>query len=163
MIDKKQKYFQWAAVVLWMLIIFLFSSQNATESSALSGGIVNAFLQVMHSMIPSFDTYFTHAQVSFFIRKSAHFTIYAILGILTDSALNNDISSAQRIKMTLLVCLIYAVSDEWHQFFVSGRSAQFADVCIDTIGAEAGLFVKYLVIRCVSIFEEDKTNSKNYL
>ena len=35
--------------------------------------------------------------------------------------------------------VIYAVSDEIHQAFVPGRSAQLSDVCIDACGAAIGL------------------------
>lgn len=35
----------------------------------------------------------------------------------------------------LVTCILYACSDEWHQSFVSGRSPQITDICIDTCGA----------------------------
>ena len=50
-------------------------------------------------------------------------------------------------KTKLLICLLfgllYAASDEFHQKFVSGRSCEIRDVCIDTLGV---LFGNLLVI-----------------
>jgi len=38
------------------------------------------------------------------------------------------------IKLALLICILYAVSDEVHQLFIPGRGGQFKDVIIDSAG-----------------------------
>ena len=47
--------------------------------------------------------------------------------------------------MALLICVLYAVSDEVHQIFVPGRGAEVKDVLIDSAGASVGVLM-YLVI-----------------
>ena len=42
-----------------------------------------------------------------------------------------------------------ACTDEFHQYFVPGRSAEFKDVCIDTAGALAGLMILYFILKVV--------------
>ena len=49
------------------------------------------------------------------------------------------------IGLSLFVCVLYAISDEVHQLFVSGRGAQVKDVLIDSAGAIVGVGL-YLVI-----------------
>jgi len=47
-------------------------------------------------------------------------------------------------SMALLLSVLYAVSDEWHQSYVPGRSATIQDVLVDTAGACLGLAGVYL-------------------
>jgi VanZ family protein len=56
------------------------------------------------------------------------------------------------IKLTLLICVLYAISDETYQIFVPGRSAQLSDVLIDSVGAVAGI-VMYLGFSRMKIIE----------
>lgn len=37
--------------------------------------------------------------------------------------------------LSFAICFLYAVSDEYHQSFVAGRSPQLKDVMIDSLGA----------------------------
>lgn len=45
------------------------------------------------------------------------------------------------LKLSILICMLYACSDEIHQLFVSGRSGKVLDVCIDTFGSLMGIFI----------------------
>ena len=45
------------------------------------------------------------------------------------------------MMISLLICLIYAFSDEIHQLFVLGRSGEFRDVLIDFCGSILGYFI----------------------
>ena len=40
--------------------------------------------------------------------------------------------------LSILVCLMYAELDEWHQYYVVGREAQISDVLLDTLGPVLG-------------------------
>lgn len=103
-----------------MFLIFLMSSFDATESANQSNFIVNI------------------------IRKLAHFTEYLILGFLTINMLNkNDIS--KKYLISILICLIYATSDEIHQLFVPGRACQLRDILIDSIGSITGVYLYKLI------------------
>ena len=61
-------------VITWMILIFIMSSFNSTESSNQSGFIVNIISSIFH--INNIEL------LSLIIRKLAHFTEYFILGLL---------------------------------------------------------------------------------
>lgn len=66
------------------------------------------------------------------LRKLAHITAYAVLAYLV---LNIFVKkTAENLFFTATVCIIYAITDEWHQSFIAGRSGDPRDVMIDTIG-----------------------------
>ena len=45
--------------------------------------------------------------------------------------------------MISIICgIIYACFDEFHQYFVTGRSAQFRDVLIDTSGVIISIVIR---------------------
>ncbi len=148
--DKKQKVkiAIWTATLIWMGVIFYLSSQPATESAQLSGGLKNILLSILMHVMPGIES-IEIDNLEFFIRKNAHFMAYFILGVLTLSAL---VSSAVRkpARLALLICLLYAVSDEIHQLFVAGRSGQFRDVLIDSAGAVLGVLLAVTVIKRIS-------------
>lgn len=92
------------------------------------------------------------------IRKLAHFTIYMILGIAVMNYMNTyKMDNKRRIILTIIVGMLYATSDEIHQFFVPGRSAEVRDVCIDTLGVICGVIIATIVKN--TIF--DKISSEN--
>ena len=72
----------------------------------------------------------------------AHFTIYMILGILVTLLVREyNVSFYKCLFISLLVCLLYSISDEIHQLFVLGRSGEILDVLIDTSGSFIGIYV----------------------
>lgn len=119
-----------------MFLIFLMSSFDATESANQSNFIVNIITNIFK--IENIEV------LSFIIRKLAHFTEYLILGFLTINMLNkNDIS--KKYLISILICLIYATSDEIHQLFVPGRACQLRDILIDSIGSITGVYLYKLI------------------
>ncbi len=129
-------------VIVWMGVIFFFSSQNGEESSGLSDTIVRAVIELF---CPSFDGMPAGEQqhilesVSFIVRKTAHFTEYAILAVLCMLfTLTYEGVHWKTAAGAVLFCALYAVTDEFHQGFVADRSPQLRDVCIDTAGALMG-------------------------
>lgn len=123
-------------MLLWMLLIFTMSSFDATESANQSNSIVNIITDIFK--IENIEV------LSFIIRKLAHFTEYLILGLLTINMLNkNDIS--KKYLISILICLIYAISDEIHQLFVPGRVCQLRDILIDSIGSITGVYLYKLI------------------
>lgn len=121
---------------LWMLLIFLMSSFDATESTNQSNFIVNIITNIFK--IENIEL------LSLIIRKLAHFTEYLILGFLAINMLNkNDIS--KKYLLSILICIIYATSDEIHQILVPGRACQIRDVLIDSIGSITGVYLYKLI------------------
>lgn len=66
------------------------------------------------------------------LRKLAHLTEYAVLGALLLRALRSA-------PLAVLAGSAYAVTDEVHQLFVSGRHGSPLDWLIDTAGVVAGV------------------------
>jgi VanZ family protein len=117
-----------------MAVIFIMSSFNSAESSSQSNTIVNFITS-------TFNISNTNLLI-LIVRKLAHITEYFILGILVYNMLK---FYNKRIWIAIIICLLYAISDEFHQMFVPGRSAQVLDVFIDTLGSSLGVFLLNMV------------------
>lgn len=98
--------------VLWATVIFLFSSRSTLPSAPYS----------------SYD---------FILKKIAHITVFAILFVLTNRSFSM-LSARYELKkhwyLPVLICLLYALSDEIHQYFVPNRHASLRDVGFDMLG-----------------------------
>ena len=134
-------------VILWMLLIFSFSNQKAEDSSKLSDGIIvkvaNVFVDKALSKEKQEEILEKYTTI---VRKTAHFVIYLILGILVINLfIEYDIKHL--ILISLLVCILYSVSDEFHQLFIDGRSGEIRDIIIDTIGSLTGIISYYIIRR----------------
>lgn len=143
---KLKKVILWILILGWMTVIFLFSAQNADESSALSQGFLRRFILWFLPDNISTDTvdFLEHI-----VRKCAHMTEYAILSILVSMQLRMYFSLKNQWKyilMAVLFVMIYASTDEFHQLFIGGRSGSVRDVLIDTCGGLIGALL-YSVVR----------------
>ena len=140
----------------WWEGTFYMSSRPAVESSNMSSGISTWIAQLLRpdyqNMSPADWTAYLDV-VHVVVRKIAHFSEYSILGIwiCTDFFLwkKKDVpetSSLRRILLcSWLVGTAYAVSDEFHQIFVEGRSGELLDVLIDSGGVLTGVMLICLV------------------
>ncbi|MEA5024001.1 hypothetical protein SDC9_15252 [bioreactor metagenome] len=140
--DRKEKnslifIISWAAVLLWMGIIFYLSAQAAAQSDELSQGIAERLFSAVAKALPGLNM--DYIQSNFIVRKSAHFLTYLVLSVLTMNALRQcSVRGVRQIAIALGICVFYAVSDEVHQLFVPGRSGQIKDVLLDSGGAIVG-------------------------
>lgn len=135
----------WLIVVLYLTLIFAFSSQSGTQSNGISKGIVQAVVKytvqtnTMHK-----SSALNRANLNRILRKSAHFAEYFILSMLLFGALSKlDKKTGMVILITFTFCLLYAASDEIHQIFVPERSPKVTDVIIDTCGTATALVLMY--------------------
>ena len=159
--DEKNKRRRWllrilatAAVLAWMIFIFLMSADDSEQSSKKSEVVVDAVVEVAvnvklttrEKVTPS-----VRKTIGFYVRKAAHATEYAVLGALLVLALAawGLQRLAARAAIALPVAAAYAASDEYHQLSVSGRSGEWRDVLIDICGAAAGVLLTLLVMRIV--------------
>lgn len=134
----KRKLFSWILVVLWMTLIFYLSHQPATESNKLSIGITEKMTGIVEKTDPNIDTNIRN--FNRIIRKNAHFFAYLVLGILTFNGLKDSkITGGRGFILALIICILYAISDEIHQLFIPGRSGQVMDVAIDGMGSLVGI------------------------
>jgi VanZ family protein len=136
--QNKGKWIAWLAVLGWMMVIFWFSAQEATDSARLSGGLVTRLVAGMQLLIPSWDP--NPRLIHTLVRKGAHFFIYAVLGWLSLRAVSiSGVPWRKAWLMTLGGCLLYALSDEVHQMAIPGRAGQWTDVLLDGGGSLAGI------------------------
>lgn len=135
-----KKLLSWTAVLLWMILIFNLSSQVAEQSNELSTGITEVIIIIIEKVDPNAD-FDIHA-FNHIIRKNAHFFAYFVLGILVINAFRRSgVFGYKSIVLALLICVLYAVSDEVHQYFVPGRGPGVKDVFIDSAGAVVGIML----------------------
>lgn len=136
----------WIPVLLWMVVIFLFSAQPATESSELSGSITKRIFDLIATT--PLSNMLGENLIHTLIRKCAHFTIYLVLGTLVYRALNRDDSlQRKRVLVAFIICVLYAATDEFHQLYVPGRSGQFTDILIDSFGAFIGIMACSTILK----------------
>jgi VanZ family protein len=129
----------WCPAVVWMAVIFLGSSDTA------SGERVSGLLgPLLHWLFPG-RLPEELVVLIFAARKCAHATEYATLALLVWMALRRPRAgepqpwSGRQAGLALLLCALYAASDEFHQRFVPTRTATVVDVMIDVTGAALAL------------------------
>ena len=117
-----------AAVLLWIAFIFCRSLQPEDISTLESTWV----LTLLQRLVPFELT-------EHFVRKLAHFTEFAVLGVLAGTLFGGR---CRRLWTGLLfaamIGVVTALCDETIQLFVDGRSSQITDVWIDVAGATAG-------------------------
>lgn len=142
--------------VAWMVFIFYKSNQPYVEQDLkpfLADLIPESTLSTFTPTIEfSYDGYVVSGKspydfFEFFIRKIAHVVEFAILAFL----LCRVFSPLTRrdyapIVWAGVVSYVYALSDEWHQTFVAGRTGHFEDTLVDGIGIVL-VMVCYILIR----------------
>lgn len=144
------KWISWAAIIVWMAIIFYLSHEPASTSRELSTGLMNEIFTFIGKIAPASEI--DAGMFHHLLRKSAHFFAYSALGIFSFAAfLLSGASGYRRIFMALGLCVMFAISDEVHQLFVPGRSGEIRDVLIDSAGAGVGIGVALLVKKIVGM------------
>lgn len=146
--DKKTqiKIFNIILIVIWMITIFIFSGQQGSESGDTSRKFTVAIIKIITGKSLELEDPFVEG-IQLFIRKFAHFTVYAIGGFLI---MNYAYTTSKTNKQKILYSIVsgggYAITDEIHQLFVPGRSGNITDVGIDTLGVITGILM-YIAIR----------------
>ena len=131
-------------------VIFGFSSQDGEASGGLSRNITNKILQISnkYNALGQEEKEQIANKTEKIIRKVAHFSIYTVVGLLLMGLLSTyKIKENWRMILSILLGMIYAVSDEIHQSFIPGRSPRIADVYIDTLGVILGVLLILLGIK----------------
>ena len=136
-------------VLFWMVMIFLLSNEEAVKSSKKSDGLIIKSVELFTGKsLSDQEKEKVLKYLVFPVRKCAHLSLYLILGILVISLLREYmVINTKLVLLSLLICFLYACSDEIHQLFVPGRSGEVRDVLIDTLGACLGVSFYYLVFR----------------
>lgn len=130
--------------------IFCFSSQDGEESSTISRKVTTAVTQNVKKIqdMDSKQRELTLDKIEHVIRKIAHFSIYTLVGILMMALMSTyDIAKRKQILISIFIGMMYATSDEIHQYFVPERTALFTDVLIDTTGVCLGALIVLVALQ----------------
>ena len=153
MIKRKIALIPLALSIFLMILIFFFSSQSGENSSELS---IKATRLIAQTIVLEFDTMHVQRQNTIvdelhgFVRKSAHFSIYTLLGLnVFFTAFFVVKCLKNQIIIAMSVCTAYACLDEFHQLFREGREASIKDVLIDVCGVGCGITTGVIVISIV--------------
>ena len=135
---RRDRLWRYVPLILWILFIsFASTSQfSAVNTSTVLRPLVLWFLPSLNET--------QLATVHFVLRKLGHFTEYAILAYLARRAF---ISSSRQFlrgnwfQCAVLLIVVYALLDEFHQSFVPSRTASIYDSAIDVAGGLAVLVI----------------------
>lgn len=138
-----------------MAAIFLFSAQNREQSTAVSDEVTDTVIKINH---PDYESLSPERKLSISyhtkidMRTYAHMSIYcALCFLLTAFLFSLKINKYLAEGIGLVATVLFAISDEWHQSFVPGRNAAWADVLKDTHGALIG-FALCIIVSSVFYF-----------
>ena len=121
--------------------IFLFSSQPAEISNETSKGALRKLLELL--LGESTDALIR--QYNHPLRKIAHFTLYALLGISLTGVFQHQ-KRVHKLMAAVICSAAFAALDELHQHFVEGRGPQVTDVLLDTAGAATGTLLMGIIL-----------------
>lgn len=132
----QQRLWRYGPLVIWMAFIF-FASTSEFSASKTSRFIRPLLLWLFPNI--------TEARIALFhasTRKAAHFTEYAVLGLLAARAFSGSshrwLQRAWFQAATVLI-VVYALTDEYHQTFVASRTGSIYDSAIDIAGGLVAL------------------------
>ncbi len=142
-----KKIISFIVLILWMIVIFSFSSADANKSTSTSDKVITTMIEIKDKITnnetPNNEKEIIVKNSSFYIRKIAHITEYLILGFLMFNLLKQY--SVTNIYYAIGLSILYSCTDEFHQLFISGRSGSIRDVLIDSIGILIGTYLYKLL------------------
>lgn len=150
-------------IIINCATIFIFSNEQAEDSSKTSSRVVEFISEVVPYIknMPEPDKTIFKEEITPVVRKCAHYSIYAMLGILTVNFMltYKGRSFYQKGLTSFLFCAFYAVTDEIHQLFIDGRAGQITDIFIDSLGTLTGILI---VILCAKIYKKVTKKNEKY-
>ena len=142
------KKYKLVLIIIWMIVIFMFSNQPARQSGELSDNLIDKTIVRVYELFNGKVSEEQRVEIidkySYSVRKCAHFTVYFILGILCFTYFKDF--TKHYVIYSILVCFVYACTDEFHQYFVKGRYASFFDVTIDTLGGLFSIIISRFIV-----------------
>jgi VanZ family protein len=129
---------RWLPVMLWLSFVFFMSTGTFSAENTFS--VVRAVLDFLFPRLGPDQVAAIHG----IIRKAAHVFEYFILGLLLLRAFRAGPRAGWKWRWSLFAIvgvILWALGDEFHQSFVSTRTASMTDVAIDTVGGALAQFV----------------------
>ena len=147
-----------------MILIFMFSNSPGIESNNNSTKTINKAISVTLDKTNELGITDKHPSANKMnrvvgllntpLRKCMHAGIYLVLAILIVNAIYVSNINGKYI-IAIIICFIYACTDEFHQTYIIGRTGQFSDVLIDTTGAIIGIGIYALFNKLIRILKKN--------
>ena len=141
-------------ILITFSIIFCFSSQDGNKSKSVSKQVMRTIVDVnpKTNKLNEVEKEDVVEKSQPYIRKLAHFTIFTIAGILIMGFLSTyDFHWKKKLVITLIFGVLYAISDEIHQFFTGGgRTARIFDVFVDSLGVFIGACFVLVILKLIN-------------
>lgn len=145
------KILVWLPALVMMFVIFSFSSQSREQSGSLSMDISRTIVRTGDRLL---DRDMTENQIEAAahriehpLRKCAHVTEYCVLASsLMISLYVWGVRGKRLLSVVLLITVLFAAGDEYHQYLVGDRGPSVRDVVIDTCGAMAGIIASGILL-----------------
>lgn len=152
------RYILIICIIVLCCKIFALSSQDG----GVSAGTSRQFTEIVLKTLGLECNDRTIEIINPVIRKVAHFSVYMLLGFLTMCTCETfKWQRVYKFDFSTMFAFVFACSDELHQRLVPGRSGEFADVCLDTVGAMLGvLIVLAIALICVQIKKKKASKPK---
>ncbi|MEP6819516.1 MAG: VanZ family protein [bacterium] len=134
----RRRIWRYGPLVLWILFISFASTEQFAASN--TSRMVRPILLWLFPNLSEAKL----AAVHFLMRKAGHFTEYAVFGFLVRRAfITSSQAFLQRywFQLGLLIVVIYALLDEFHQSFVPSRTPSIYDSAIDVAGGLTVLLI----------------------
>lgn len=150
-------FFRYFCLIITLLIcvfIYIMSGKVGETSNTISGYVIEFFANFFNSNFKNFSQNEQNIIVlsyQHFVRKAAHFSIYAALGFFAYGFINTykSLRYFKSLIYSLIFVVTYAISDEIHQIFVINRSGQISDVFLDIFGGLFGILMMLLIFKAV--------------
>ena len=150
-------------ILLMMGFIFWMSALPAKESQSGSDGLTLFFQNLFFpkwKTFPEEEYQKLMGHLSFLIRKAAHLTEFAVLGVFLALFFTTfEMRFIKRFLLSLGIGVLYAAGDEIHQLFVEGRDGSVFDVLIDSAGVLTGCLL-ILGILAMALLDRRKKSGK---
>lgn len=131
-----------AAFVVWLCVVWGHSLMPADESLQESSRFVLLIKDLLGDLVRLDERTWT-----LIVRKTAHFSEFLVLMLITTGWTRACWSSLRRIRtVRAVVWVLVPVIDETIQFFVPGREMHITDMCIDMAGGMLGMLIAHVVI-----------------
>jgi len=143
-------------LVILYITIFNFSEQDGEASGNLSHEVTKWIVEGWERITAgNWTEEVKNAWISYWehpIRKLAHFSEYAVMGILVFGVWHPWIRTGWKRNLLIIAWVfISAALDEWHQTFIADRCGNFMDVLLDTSGGCFGLIVCLVFMKICSL------------
>lgn len=144
----------WILVIATMATIAFFSLQNGEASTQTSNKVTEVIVPNESNV-----SYNGMKALTTITRKTAHFSIYMLLGLLVFSAFyfSLEIWAPQLQILSFSSVLLYSVIDEYiYQAITPGRMPSVLDIVIDMSGALIGITILTLIIIIIKHLKKRK-------